>query len=125
MLPDGRTLMVAFSLHEYLATNDLATAQEAVAELLPEARVVAVDGEDWYADPLTRGIVGFCPPGLARTFAHTMSRPAGPVAFAGSELTTSTTFWGWMEGAVESGHEAARHTSGVLARQGALAGSGR
>ncbi|CAB4943058.1 MAG: FAD-dependent oxidoreductase [Actinobacteria bacterium] len=123
VLPDGRILMVGFSLHEDLAANDVDAAQVAIAQLLPGARVVAVDGEDWYADPLTRGIVGFCPTGLGRTFAATMSRPEGLLAFAGAELTTDPLFWGWMEGAVESGHEAARHSAGLIDRFRQLAGT--
>ena len=86
-------------------------------EYIPGVRVLAVDGEDWYGDPLTRGIVGFCPPGLGRRFAQVLSRPEGLIAFAGAELTTAATFWGWMEGAVDTGHEAARYVANAIARQ--------
>jgi (S)-6-hydroxynicotine oxidase len=118
VLPDGRAVLVAFCIDPSLASNDLATAQTIIAEFIPEARVLAVDGEDWYGDPLTRGIVGFCPTGLAQAFAEVMSRPQGRVAFAGAELTTAPTFWGWMEGAVESGHTAAQQVAGLLAGSG-------
>lgn len=117
VLDDGRALLVGFSLYEDLAGNDIAVAQAAVEEYIPGVRVLAVDGEDWYGDPLTRGIVGFCPPGLGRRFAQVLSRPEGPIAFAGAELTTAATFWGWMEGAVDTGHEAARYVANVMARQ--------
>ena len=33
------------------------------------------------------------------------------MAFAGAESTPSATFWGWMEGAVDTAHEAARYAS--------------
>lgn len=120
VLPEGRTLLVGFSIHEDLAANDLSAAQAAVGEYLPEATVVAVDGEDWYHDPLTRGIVGFCPTGSGRSFANVVGRPQGPVAFAGSELVSGVTFYGWIEGAIDSGHEAARYVAGV--RRPALIG---
>ena len=83
---------------------------------------MAVDGEDWYADPLTHGIVGFCPTGVGRTFAAIMSRPEGLIAFAGAELTTDPLFWGWMEGAVDSGHDAACHAATLVDRAGQRAG---
>ena len=117
VLPDGRIVMVGFSLHEDLTTNDIGPAQVAIEQLLPGARVLAVDGEDWYGDPLTHGIVGFCPTGLGRTFATTMGRGDGLVAFAGAELTSDPLFWGWMEGAVASGHDAARQVGLLVARQ--------
>ena len=118
VLDGGRTLLVAFGIEEDLVSNDVDLAQAALAQYLPDARVVAVDGEDWYGDPLTHGIVGFVPTGMGRSFAATMSRPEGLLAFAGAELTTETTFWGWMEGAVHSGHEAARHVANLVARDG-------
>lgn len=113
-LGGGRSLMVAFGIEEDLAANDLDDARAAVAQFLPEATVVAVDGEDWYHDPLTRGIVGFCPVGLGQSFSHEMSRPQGRVAFAGSEMVPGVLFYGWIEGAIASGHEAARYVDTVL-----------
>lgn len=120
VLPDGRTLLVGFSLREELGGLDLAVADAAVREFLPEATVVAVDGEDWYTDPLTRGIVGFAPAGRARRFAEVLGRPDGLVTYAGAELTPHATFWGWMEGAVDTGHEAARYAANLLGRRRAL-----
>ena len=114
-LDDGRVLLVAFAIGEGHATNDLAVAQSAVAEFLPEATVLAVDGEDWYHDPLSRGIVGFCPTGLGQRFAHDMSRPQGRLAFAGSEMVSGVLFFGWIEGAIQSGQEAVRYLRTVLA----------
>jgi monoamine oxidase len=114
-LGDDRVLMVTFAIGEEHCSNDLALARGAVAEFLPEATVVAVDGEDWYHDPLTKGIVGFCPTGLGQTFAHDMSRPQGRLAFAGAELVPGVLFFGWIEGAIQSGHEAARYLGTVLA----------
>ena len=116
VLDDGRALLVGFSLYEDLVGNDIGVAQAVVEEYIPGVRVLAVDGEDWYGDPLTRGIVGFCPTGHGRRFSEVLARPEGPIAFAGAEFTTSATFWGWMEGAVDTGHEAARHVSNALSR---------
>jgi hypothetical protein len=116
VLDDRRALLVGFSLYEDLVGNDIGVAQAAVEEYIPGVRVLAVDGEDWYGDPLTRGIVGFCPTGYGRRFSAVLARPEGPVAFAGAEFTTTATFWGWMEGAVDTGHEAARHVSNAVSR---------
>jgi len=113
-LGDGRVLMVAFAIGEEHFSNDLELARAAVAEFLPDANVVAVDGEDWYHDPLTRGIVGFCPTGLGQSFSYEMSRPQGRLAFAGSEMVPGVLFYGWIEGAIASGHEAARQIATVL-----------
>jgi phytoene dehydrogenase-like protein len=117
VLDDGRTLLIGFSLYEDLAGNDIGIAQAAVEEYLPGVRVLAVDGEDWYGDPLTRGIVGFAPTGRGRRFSEVLSRPEGPIAFAGAEFVTCATFWGWMEGAVDTAHDAARYVSNALARR--------
>lgn len=116
VLDDGRALLVGFSLYEDLVDNDIDVAQVAIQEYIPGVRVLAVDGEDWYGDPLTRGIVGFCPPGLARSFSAVLSRPEGPIAFAGAEFVTTATFWGWMEGAVRTAHEAASYVSNTLSK---------
>lgn len=114
VLDDGRALLVGFSLYEDLAGNDIEVAQAAIEEYIPGVRVLAVDGHDWYGDPLTRGIVGFCPPGKARRFSEVLSRPEGPIAFAGAEFVTTATFWGWMEGAVRTAHEAAGYVANAL-----------
>lgn len=111
---DGTALLVAFSMYEIPETNDLEAAKKAVKQYLPEAEVIAVDGEDWYGEKFTRGIVGFAPPGLGAQFAATVGRPDGPVAFAGTELTKGPKFWGWMEGALGTGYEAARYIAGRL-----------
>ena len=115
-LEGGRVLMVTFAIGEEHASNDLELARSAIAEFLPEATVIAVDGEDWFHDPLTRGIVGFCPTGLGQRFAYDMSRPRGRLAFAGAELVPDVLFFGWIEGAIQSGHEAARYIGSVVPR---------
>ena len=51
-----------------------------------------------------------------------MGRPQGPLAFAGSELVSGVTFYGWIEGAIDSGHEAARHAASVVRRAPVAAG---
>ncbi|MEO6512597.1 MAG: NAD(P)/FAD-dependent oxidoreductase, partial [Nocardioides sp.] len=66
VLPDGRALLVAFCIDPTLVDIGVEEAQAVISEFIPEATVLAVDGHDWYGDPLTRGIVGFCPTGTAR-----------------------------------------------------------
>ncbi|MGE2712829.1 flavin monoamine oxidase family protein [Mycolicibacterium litorale] len=114
VLPDGTTHMIGFSHREELAPNDLSLAQAAVQQFIPEATVLAVDGEDWYGEPLTGGVQAYCPPGMSRTFSEIMGRPHGLIAFAGTEYGTTGPFWGWMEGALESSYQVSRQLTAML-----------
>lgn len=105
VLPDGRRLLVAWGRGERVN----ATVEEADAALkkwLPEAKVVAVDGHDWKRDTWARGIVKFYRPGRTLKFSATVGAPLDRVLFSGSDLARG--IWsGWIEGGVESGHDAA------------------
>ena len=73
-LGPGATNLLTGIADAYLDSfhGDAARRRDAISLAGPESvQVVAVDGENWYADPLTHGIVGFCPTGLGRTFAAT------------------------------------------------------
>ena len=106
-LPDGRKLLCAFGMHKVTASNELDVAQTALAEYVPEGRVVGVDGEDWFADPYSRGVLRYGRPGQANALGRTVSQTHGRVVFAGTEFTDEPIFWGWIEGAVARGHVAA------------------
>ena len=110
-LPDGRTLLVAWGCGERLATVE--NAQTALAKYFPGAVVKAVDGHDWSADQYAKGINHFHRPGDALRFASIVGKPHGEVFFATSDVTLG--IWnGWMEGAVDSGRNAAAQAGARL-----------
>lgn len=114
-LPDGRALMVAWGRGQPLA--DVPDAQAAVTEYLPGARVVALDGHDWSADPYARGINHFRRPGEMLRFPHTVGRAHGTVLFAAGDLTPG--IWnGWIEGALDSGRITAERAAARLRSAG-------
>lgn len=61
----------------------------------------------WNADPWSRGCpVGYGPPGVLREYGRFIREPVGRIHWAGTETAT---YWvGYMDGAVSSGHRAAR-----------------
>jgi len=68
--------------------------------------------QDWTAEPWTGGCsAGFTTPGALSRFGPALREPVGRIHWAGAE--TATEWFGYMEGALESGERAARE---VLAR---------
>ncbi|GAA0544760.1 flavin monoamine oxidase family protein [Actinomadura livida] len=71
---------------------------------------VAYIERDWAAEEYSRGCYGaFAAPGTLTRFGPALRRPVGPLHWAGTE--TATRWAGYIDGAVESGHRAARETS--------------
>jgi monoamine oxidase len=91
--------------------DDTAAVQEAVRYFLPEAVVVAVDHHDWVRDPFSKGSWVSWAPGDMPAYLAELQTPEDRVVLAGSDI--SRTWFGWIEGAIESGTSAAAH---VLAR---------
>jgi monoamine oxidase len=113
-LPEGRKLLCAFGMHKDTASNDLDVARAALAEYVPEGRVVGVDGEDWFGDPYSRGVLRYGRPGQSNSLGSAISGTHGRVVFAGTEFTDKPVFWGWIEGAVDRGHVAAAEAASVV-----------
>ena len=113
-LSDGRSLMVGFSVDPTFNSASPDEAQAAVAEFLPDAKVVATDHHDWTGDPYSLGIIRINPPGQMMRFASVMNEPEGRLAFAGSDIADIPFSCAWMEGAVHSGHEAAHRVDALL-----------
>ncbi|MFR9749536.1 flavin monoamine oxidase family protein [Nocardia sp. 004] len=68
---------------------------------------------DWTAEEYSRGGYGaFTTPGALTRFGHALRRPIGPLHWAGTE--TATRWPGYIDGAVESGHRAAREINAAL-----------
>ncbi|WP_194820285.1 FAD-dependent oxidoreductase [Nocardia sp. XZ_19_385] len=63
--------------------------------------------QDWASEPFSRGCYGaFATPSTLTRFGPELRRPTGPLHWAGTE--TATRWAGYIDGAIESGHRAAR-----------------
>lgn len=115
--PQGDLLVGFGTTPDELDVTDEAAVTAAVRELLPpEAEVVATDAQDWSADEFAQGTWMAYRPGQVMRYATALQQAEGRIAFAGSDLASG---WaGWMDGAVESGHRAARDVLALLDRQG-------
>ncbi|MGY1752424.1 flavin monoamine oxidase family protein [Blastococcus sp. SYSU D01042] len=70
---------------------------------------------DWSAEPWTRGCYGaHFPPGAWTQLGPELRQPVGRIHWAGTE--TATRWMGYVDGAVESGHRAAREVLTQLPR---------
>lgn len=85
-----------------------------ITQVFPGIGPVAPGGtsKDWTSDPYARG--GYCwfTPGEMTRYMPWLQRPEGRVFFAGDFASPAP---GWMEGAITSGHEAARAIHGLTA----------
>jgi monoamine oxidase len=116
--PEGDMLVGFGTSPEELDVTDRAAVADAVREFLPDADVVSTDAHDWNADPFSQGTWMAYRPGQVMRHASALPRPEGRLAFAGSDLASG---WaGWIDGAIESGHRAAR-AAGEMLSTGALA----
>jgi monoamine oxidase len=80
----------------------------------PRARdPIAYIERDWAEEEYSRGCYGaFAGPGTLTRYGPSLRRPVGPLHWAGTE--TATRWAGYIDGAVESGHRAARETGRSL-----------
>ncbi|MDV9188896.1 NAD(P)/FAD-dependent oxidoreductase [Streptomyces sp. SR27] len=106
------TLTVCFGVAETLDAADPQTVTAGLVYLYPQVRVVETYGHDWNADPYAKGAWAALRPGQW-TLLATFQRPHGRMVFAGSDI--SPVSHGFMDGAVVSGHQAARTVVELLA----------
>jgi monoamine oxidase len=110
--PEGDLLVGFGTSPEELDVTDGEAVADAVREFLPDADVVSTDAHDWNADEFSQGTWMAYRPGQVMRHASALQRPEGRLAFAGSDLASG---WaGWIDGAIESGHRAARAAGEVL-----------
>jgi monoamine oxidase len=102
---DGGVLAVGFSAPPHLLDLDRDSVEAALRRYFPDARVLAADGHDWTADPLSRGGWQVHRPGQLSRLHSSLQEPHGRVSFAGSD--TAVRWIGWFDGALESGARAA------------------
>ena len=107
------TLTVCFGVAETLDATAPETVAAGLVGLYPQVRVVETYGHDWNADPYARG-AWFAPrPGQWPLLAA-FQQPHGRMVFAGSDISPIS--HGYMDGAVASGHDAARTVVELLER---------
>jgi monoamine oxidase len=69
--------------------------------------------KNWSKEAWTRGCyTGYMPPGVLLDYGAALREPAGRIHWAGTE--TATIWAGYMDGAVRSGHRAAKEALGAL-----------
>ena len=110
--PDGQ-LVVGFDGESPFDPNDRGLALDAIRAFAPDAELIVSAGYDWYADPFAKG-TWFAPPVgwfTDGTF-EALAKPAGRLVFAGSDI--SPWEWGWIEGAIASGHAAAATIASIM-----------
>jgi monoamine oxidase len=113
--PDGDLLVGFGTSPQELDVTDGNAVADAVREFLPDAEVVSTDAHDWNADEFSQGTWMAYRPGQVMRHASGLQRPEGRVTFASSDLASG---WaGWIDGAVESGHRAARTAAEMLAHR--------
>lgn len=80
----------------------------------PARRIAGWREQDWTAEEWTRGCYGaHVPPGVWTRYGPALRPPVGPLHWAGAE--TATRWFGYMDGAVESGERAAAEVLAALA----------
>jgi monoamine oxidase len=104
-------LAVGFAGHPFDVT-DRDAVTSAFRVFYPEAEIVAADGHDWVTDPYSKGTWLATRPGwVSEGVYERLGDPQGRVAFAGSDIARRG--GGWIEGAVQGGHDAVAYILGL------------
>ena len=111
--PDGeRAIMASFGLAPDLAIDRPDLVQAGLDDLKLEATVEEVYGHDWIGDPYSKGTWLALRPGQPPTHGRVESH-WGAIHLAGADF--SGVWSGWVDGAIESGRDAARMVNAALA----------
>jgi monoamine oxidase len=111
-IPEGDLLVGFGTSAEALDVTDENAVAGAVREFLPNVDVVRADAHDWNADEFSQGTWMAYRPGQVMRHASALQRPEGRLVFAGSDLASG--WCGWIDGAIESGHRAAKAVGEML-----------
>lgn len=99
----------------YLDFNERESVERALKTLLPDAELIEYHTHDYANDPYSKGYhIGWKPGRISKSHSA-LAGPDGRLTFATGDI--SLTIMSTIEGAVESGHRAARHTQNHLARE--------
>ena len=103
---DGGRLIVGIGADDSaIDASDPAQVQQAIRQWVPEATVRMCHGHNWSTDPYAKGTWTTYRPGQLARYYSDFSVPHGRLYFAGSDLARG---WaGFMDGAIESGTDAA------------------
>lgn len=111
---DGDTIAVGFGPDaSKIDVGDPAAVQAQLTRLVPGAEVVAVASHNWVADPLSGETWPMHRTGFLSTYLPAMQAPHGRILFAGSDIANG--WGGFIDGAIESGMEAANGAASMLA----------
>ena len=104
---DGDTILVAFGPDTArLDATDARQVQAALDLLAPDLDVLDVASHDWTSDPLSGETWPMHRPGFLTESLPGFQQPQGALLFAGSDFANG--WGGFIDGAIESGLEAAR-----------------
>jgi monoamine oxidase len=104
-LPNGDLLMIAFIHDPSIDVNNVAQVETAVQQIVPQADVVAVRGQNWSGDRYSLGGWALRQPNQLLTQLPAIQQPHGRIAFASGDIASG---WnGFIDGAIESGFRAA------------------
>jgi monoamine oxidase len=111
--PDGeRAIMASFGLAPDLAIDRPDLVQAGLDDLKLEATVEEVYGHDWIGDPYSKGTWLALRPGQPPIHGRVESH-WGAIHLAGADF--AGVWSGWVDGAIESGRDAARSVDAALA----------
>lgn len=112
----GRNLLVGFATPaDDFSPFDRGDVQKAVEAYLPGAHVVAVDGFDWNTDPFSKGTWMVPHAGQMTSLPGPHNDDEGRLHFAGADF--SLRWFSWIEGALETGHDAAHRLIAATKRE--------
>ncbi|VXC39807.1 flavin monoamine oxidase family protein [Arthrobacter sp. 8AJ] len=110
---DGDTIVVGFGPDATrIDASDAAAVQEQLARLVPGVDVLDVATHDWVADPLAGETWPMHRTGFLGNHLAAMQSGHGNVLFAGSDIANG--WGGFIDGAIESGMEAAQAAASLL-----------
>lgn len=110
---DGDTIVVGFGPDAAkIDVEDAAAVQEQLVRLVPDAEVVGVASHNWVEDPLSGETWPMHATGFLSTHLAVLQSAHGQVRFAGSDIANG--WGGFIDGAIESGMEAALTTAAAL-----------
>lgn len=110
---DGDTIVVGFGPDSAkIDVEDATAVQRQLQRLLPDAEVIDVASHDWVADPLSGETWPMHATGFLSRHLAIMQQAHGRILFAGSDIANG--WGGFIDGAIESGMEAARDAAALL-----------
>lgn len=117
LVPDAtygeHTLFAGFAvLDGTLDLTDREVVQGMISRTFPGAVVTGIDEHNWGTDPYSQGAMIAFDSGRAFPLMENLAGGEGRVSFAGSDIALR--WHAWIDGAIESGREAAARSLGIL-----------